>query len=104
MTGRTGAIITIVVTAIVNVINLYGYSIDADTVVKTVLSVASAATILWSWWRNNDMTEAAFLGTGYTRMLKAKKKAAEKGEKVFEEDPVDPVETEDEGSEENAES
>ena len=46
MTGRTGAIITIVVTAIVNVINSYGYSIDADTVVKTVLSVVSAATII----------------------------------------------------------
>lgn len=101
MTGKTGAIITIVVTAIVNIINLYGYSIDADTVVKTVLSVASAVTILWSWWRNNDMTEAAFLGTGYTRMLKAKKKAAWNGEKVFEEDPVEP---EDEGSKENAES
>lgn len=101
MTGKTGAIITIVVTAIVNIINLYGYSIDADTVVKTVLSVASAVTILWSWWRNNDMTEAAFLGTGYTRMLKAKKKAARNGEKVFEEDLVEP---EDEGSKENAES
>lgn len=101
MTGRVGAIITIVVTAIVNIINLYGYSIDADTVVKTVLSVASAATILWSWWRNNDMTEAAFIGTGYTRMLKAKKKADRTGEKVFEEDPVEP---EDEGSKENAES
>ena len=104
MTGRTGAIITIVVTAIVNIINLYGYSIDADTVVKTVLSVASAATILGSWGGNRDRTEAAFLGTGYTRMLKAKKKAAEKGEKVFEEDPVETEETEDEGSEENAES
>lgn len=101
MTGRIGAIITIVVTAIVNIINLYGYSIDVDTVVKTVLSVASAATILWSWWRNNDMTEAAFLGTGYTRMLKAKKKAVRNGENVFEEDPVEP---EDEGSKENAES
>lgn len=87
MNGRLGAVVTILVTAAVNIANLYGYNIDADAAVKAALTVGSAVSIVWSWWRNNDLTEEAFIGTGLTRALKAKKKHSETFEAEPDNDP-----------------
>lgn len=90
MNGRLGAIATILVTAAVNIANLYGYNVDADAAVKVVLTVGSAISIVWSWWRNNDLTEEAFIGTGLTRALKAKKRHGETFEAEPDNDPEKP--------------
>lgn len=50
------AVAVIVVTAIVNVANVLGYAMDADTWVNATLSILSAVSIAWSWWRNNNVT------------------------------------------------
>lgn len=69
-TERIKAIVTIVVTAIVNIANLYGYSIDAEPIVTCVLTVLSFATILYSWWKNQNVTEEAVKSQEYLNELK----------------------------------
>lgn len=70
VTERVRAIVTIVVTAIVNVLNVIGYAIDLDAWLCAALSVASVACIVWSWWRNNNITEAAMVGDALTTSIK----------------------------------
>ena len=59
MTDRQNAIIRIVITAAVNIVNLYGFSVDADALVTAATTAASFATIAWAWWKNNNVTQAA---------------------------------------------
>ena len=72
---RIKAIVTIVITAIVNIVNLYGYAVDAGAVVNAVFTVASFACILWSWWKNQNVTDEAQTAQSYLNELKAEKKA-----------------------------
>ena len=74
---RIKAIATIVVTAIVNIANVCGYAMDADTWVNAVLSVLSAISIIYSWWKNQNVTESAIEAQKVLRALKAEKKEAE---------------------------
>jgi len=53
------AIITIIVTAVVNIANVCGFALDADAWVNVALSILSAATILYSWWKNQNLTPEA---------------------------------------------
>ena len=73
-TERVKAIITIVVTAAVNIANVYGYAVDADAWVNVALSIVSAASILYAWWKNQNVTEAAQEAQKYLDELKAAKK------------------------------
>ena len=69
---RVKAIATIVVTAIVNIANVLGYAWDADAAVNAVLSVLSAVTIAYSWWKNQNVTFAAQQAQKYLDDLKGK--------------------------------
>lgn len=71
MDERTKAIVTIVVTAVVNVANVYGFAVDADAWISVVLSILSAVTVLWSWWKNQNVTEHAQMAQKYLDHLKA---------------------------------
>lgn len=73
-TERIKAIIVIVVTAIVNILNVYGYAVDMDATVNGVLSLFSAATIIYSWWFNQNVTSAAQEGQRVVNAIKAIKK------------------------------
>lgn len=73
-TERIKAIIVIVVTAIVNILNVYGYAVDMDATINAVLSLFSAATIVYSWWFNQNVTEAAQEGQRVVNAIKAVKK------------------------------
>jgi len=66
------AIITIIVTAVVNVANVCGFAMDADAWVNVALSILSAATILYSWWKNQNFTPEAQRAQEYLDMLKGK--------------------------------
>lgn len=66
------AIITIIVTAIVNIANVCGFAMDADTWINVALSILSAATILYSWWKNQNFTPEAQRAQEYLNMLKGK--------------------------------
>lgn len=70
VTERVKAITAIVVTAIVNVLNVLGYALDLDAWLNAALSVASIACVVWAWWRNNNLTEAAMAGDAMTTALK----------------------------------
>lgn len=72
---RIKAIVTIVLTAVVNIINLYGYAVDAGAVVNAVFTVASFICIMWSWWKNQNVTDEAQTAQSYLNELKAEKKA-----------------------------
>lgn len=59
---RAKAIATIVVTAIVNILNVFGWAVDADIWITVTTSVISAVAIVWCWWKNQNVTEAAVVG------------------------------------------
>lgn len=77
MDERAKAIITIVVTAAVNIANVYGFAADADQWVNVVLSIASAICIAWSWWKNQNITAEAQQAQRYLDELKANKTVSE---------------------------
>ena len=75
MGERTKAIITIVITAVLNIANLYGFAVDAGAVVNAVLTVLSFICIAWSWWKNQNVTQEAQTAQVYLNKLKLEKKA-----------------------------
>ena len=72
-TERIKAIVTIVVTAIVNIANVMGYAVDADQWVNVALSILSAITILYAWWKNQNVTDEAIQAQAYLDELKGKR-------------------------------
>lgn len=75
MSERAKAIITIVITAALNIANLYGFAVDAGAVVNAVLTVLSFICIAWSWWKNQNVTQEAQTAQIYLNKLKLEKKA-----------------------------
>ena len=75
MSERPKAILTIILVAIVNIINLYGYAVDAGAVVNAVFTILSFIGILWSWWKNQNVTESAQTAQIYLDKLKLEAKA-----------------------------
>ena len=75
MNERAKAIITIVITAVLNIANLYGFAVDAGAVVNAVLTVLSFICIAWSWWKNQNVTQEAQTAQIYLNKLKLEKKA-----------------------------
>ena len=56
---RIKAIVTLVVVCCVNVANVLGFAADADAWVNVALSVLSAASIVYAWWKNQNVTPEA---------------------------------------------
>ena len=79
------AILTIVVTAAVNVANILGYALDMDTVLNGVLSIFAFVCIFWSWWFNQNVTPEAQAAQQVLDQLKAEKKMAKQGDHAKEE-------------------
>lgn len=77
MDEKAKAILTIVVTAAVNVANVLGYAQDADAWVNVVLSIASAVCIVYSWWFNQNVTVEAQQAQLVLNNLKNERRAAE---------------------------
>ena len=71
---RIKAVIVIIVTAIVNILNVYGYAVDMDATLNAVLSVFSAVTIIYSWWFNQNVTDAAQEGQRVVDAIKSIKR------------------------------
>lgn len=79
MNEKVKAIVTLIVTAAVNVANVCGYALDADTWVTAALSVASVVCIVYSWWKNQNVTPEAQEAQKVLNMLKTEKKAQREG-------------------------
>lgn len=69
---RVKAIVTIIVTAAVNIANVYGYAVNAEPIITTVLSIFSAVMIIYSWWKNQNITDSAIKAQAFLDNLKAK--------------------------------
>jgi len=69
------AIITIIVTAGVNILNILGYALDMDVVLNAVLSIFSFICIVYSWWFNQNVTPEAQEAQRLLNKLKAEKNA-----------------------------
>ena len=67
---KAKAIATIVITAIINVANVCGYAMDADMWVNAALSVLSAASIIYAWWKNQNVTQEAQIAQMFLDDLK----------------------------------
>lgn len=80
MSERAKAIITIVITAALNIANLYGFAVDAGAVVNAVLTVLSFVCIAWSWWKNQNVTKEAQTSQIYLDKLKLEAKALKRKE------------------------
>ncbi|MBR3158460.1 MAG: hypothetical protein IKF14_05070 [Atopobiaceae bacterium] len=74
-TERIKAILTIIVTAAVNVANILGYALDMDAVLNCVLTIFSFICIMYSWWFNQNVTDEAQQAQLVLNELKAAKKA-----------------------------
>ena len=72
---RFKAIATIVVVAIVNVLNVMGYAMDAEPYVNAITSVCSAIGIAYAWWKNQNVTDEAQQAQAVLDYLKAERKA-----------------------------
>ena len=66
------AIVTLVVTVAVNIANVLGYALNFDLWYTVLFSVASLAAVAWSWWKNQNVTEAAQQAQIYLDELKGK--------------------------------
>lgn len=77
MDEKVKAILTIVVTAAVNIANVYGYAVDAEAWVNVALSVASAVTVAYAWWKNQNVTPEAQQAQLVLNNLKNERKALE---------------------------
>ena len=75
MNEKVKAIVTIVVTAAVNVANVCGYALDADTWVNAALSVASVICIIYAWWKNQNLSDEAVEAQKVLNLLKTERKA-----------------------------
>lgn len=73
---RAKAIITIVVTSCVTIANMYGWAVDADEWVSCCLCILNGICLLYTWWKNQNITEEALKGQHLIDRLKSERKAA----------------------------
>ena len=69
---RAKAIVTIIVVAAINIANVGGYAMDADPIVNAITSVFAAISILYAWWKNQNITIPAMKGQKLIDVLKSK--------------------------------
>mgnify|MGYP006988905555 CR=1 FL=1 len=72
---RIKAVATLAIVAIVNILNVYGFAVDADIWINLVGSVLSAVSIVYAWWKNQNVTESAVTAQGVLDALKSAKHA-----------------------------
>lgn len=73
---RVIAIVRLVVGLIVMAASACGLAIDADSVFTVILCILAIAAFAYSWWKNNNITEAVQQAQNYLnaiRNLKASK-------------------------------
>lgn len=69
--GTLAAFARLVVTLVVSVAAVAGYALDSGLVFNIVFSALAIACILWTWWKNNNVTKAAQQAQQYLNDLKS---------------------------------
>lgn len=76
---RAKAIVTLVVVCFLNILNVLGYSVDVDSWLKVVLTILAGASTVYSWWKNQNVTEEASAAQSILVALKNIKKEERNG-------------------------
>lgn len=63
----------------------FGWALDPDLLTNALLSVLAVALLVWTWWKNNNVTEAA---QAAQRVLEAIKAGEEEEEEEEEEEAL----------------
>lgn len=71
----------LVATLLVSVLATFGWTFDSDLVFNVLLSVIAVALFVYSWWKNNNVTEAAQEAQKVLDQLKVAEKVEEDVEK-----------------------
>lgn len=69
-TERVTAIARLVVMLVSSVLGGLGLAVDADSLATIVACGVALAAGVWSWWKNNNVTEAATLAQEYLDGIK----------------------------------
>ena len=48
----------------------FGVALDADALVTVFLTVIACASCIWSWWKNNNVTQAAQDAQAYLEAIR----------------------------------
>jgi hypothetical protein len=75
-TEQAKAIVTLIIVCIANICNVLGFAFDADPWINVCLSVISAASIMYSWWKNQNVTREAIQAQALLNLLKMQRKEA----------------------------
>ena len=71
MEERLMAGIRLLVPLIMYGLTFAGIALDADLVYCVLLGVAGIASTVWTWWKNNNVTEAAQTAQQFLNAIKA---------------------------------
>lgn len=66
----TIAIVRGVVPVVVMFLTMAGISADADIIITFVGAAIALVTFIWSWWKNNNITQAAQQAQTFLNELK----------------------------------
>lgn len=70
--GSFIAIIRLIVTAIGMIATTFSWTIDTNLIFNILVSVAAGVLLIWTWWKNNNVTEAAQQAQEMLNEIKAK--------------------------------
>lgn len=68
---RVKAIVRLVCALATSGAALFSVAVDADVLYSVLIVIVSVAALVWSWWKNNNMTKAAQLMQQFLDDLKA---------------------------------
>lgn len=72
--ARTVALAVVLINQILVLFNLNPLPFSEEEVYAGVTGILTAGVALWTWWKNNDVTDEAKAGTEYMQSLKEAKK------------------------------
>lgn len=81
------AFVRLLVSVILGVGTVAGWSLDADLVFNILVSIAAFGSFVYTWWKNNNVTKAAQTAQGWLDELKD----LESEQKSAEDNGIDPL-------------
>lgn len=67
---RVVAVVRLAVMLISAVAGGFGLAVDSDALLTIVLCAVALVSSIYSWWKNNNLTEAASTAQGYLDEIK----------------------------------
>lgn len=66
------AIIRLIVTAVGMIATTFSWTVDTNFIFNILVSIAAGVLLIWTWWKNNNVTEAAQQAQEMLNEIKAK--------------------------------